>query len=246
MMRQEERVLAMARAGTISREDADRLLAALQGSRRERPSMLSFLIQPMDVLSPRAAAIAAIAITLVSLVVGRLGVRYDGALDLHRVSGSPPWPIVLFDAANAVLLTGAVLWLAARLITRQVRFVDFVMTAALARLAQVCAGLAALVAVPNPEVVARAVLDAVTNRAPVDISILLGGIVLLPFFAWFLALLYFGFRTSSGLSPARTALALTAGLVAAEVLSKLALAAFTSGVPVATIFVQTPALAHWL
>jgi hypothetical protein len=234
-MRQEERVLAMARAGTISQEEADRLLAALHVSRGERPSRISFLIQPMDVLSPRAASTVAIAITLASLIVARLGVRYDGALDLHRVTGTPPWPIILFDAANAVILTGAVLWLVARLFAARVRFVDFVMTVALARLAQVCAGLMAVVAIPNPEAMMRAVLDAVTNKTPVDITILLGGIVLLPFFAWFLSLLYFGFRTSSGLSPARTAVALAAGLVAAEVLSKLALAAFASGVLVATM-----------
>lgn len=235
MMRQDERVLAMARAGTISREEADRLLAALHVSRRGRPARLYFLIQPMDVLSPRAASIVATAVTLASLVVARLGVRYDGALDLHRVSGTPPWPVVLFDGANAVILTGAVLWLVARLFAARVRFVDFVMTVALARLAQVCAGLVAVVSIPNPETMARAVADAVMNRTPVDFTILLGGIVLLPFFAWFLSLLYFGFRTSSGLSPARTAAALAAGLVAAEVLSKLALAAFASGVLVATV-----------
>lgn len=236
MMRQEERVLAMARAGTISQEEADRLLAALHVSRRERPSPLHFLIRPMDVLSPRAASIVAAAITLGSLIVARLGVRYDGALDLHRVSGTPPWPMVLFDGVNAVIVTGVVLWLAARLFSAQVRFVDFVMTVALARLAQVCAGLTAIVSIPNPETMARAVLEAFTNRTPVDIGILLGSIVLMPFFAWFLALLYFGFRTSSGLSPARTAAALTAGLVAAEVLTKLALAAFTGGVLLATVY----------
>jgi hypothetical protein len=234
-MRQEERVLAMARAGTISQEEADRLLAALQVSRRERPPLLHLLTQPMDALSPRATLIVATAVTLASFIVARLGVRYDGALDLHRVSGTPPWPIVLFDSANAVMLTGAVLWLAARLSTAQVRFVDFVTTVALARLAQVCAGLAAVVVVPNPEAAARAVLEAAMNGTPVDIRILLGGIVLLPFFAWFLALLYFGFRTSSGLSPARSAMALTAGLVAAEVLSKLALAAFTGGLMAVTV-----------
>jgi hypothetical protein len=139
-----------------------------------------------------------------------------------------------------VILTAAVLWLAARLFTARVRFVDFVMTVALARLAQVCAGLAAVVTIPDPETMARAVVEALTNRTPVDVSILVGGIVLLPFFAWFLALLYFGFRTSSGLSPARAAGALTAGLVIAEVLSKLALAAFASGALVVMVYTQTP------
>jgi hypothetical protein len=226
-LRAGERVLAMARAGTISPEEADRLLAALQVARRERPS-LSVLIQPMDVLSPRAAWISATAVTFASFVVGRLGVRYDGALDLHRVSGAPPWPIVLFDGANSVILTAVVLWLVARLFTARVRLVDFVMTVALARLPQVCAGLVAIVTIPNPDTMVRAVLEAAANRTPVEISLLLGAVVLLPFFAWFLALLYFGFRTSSGLSPARTAPALAVGLVAAEVLSKLALSALVA------------------
>ena len=238
MTSQEERVVAMVRDGAITEEDAHRLIGAL----RTRPRLwaIHMAYKPMELLSTRTARIAAIIITALSILVARPGVRFDGALDLHRVVGPLRWNLVLLDAANAVLLTATVLWLAGRLAARGVRWIDFVLAVAIARAPQVVAGVATYLIMPDPRMMQEAVVATLTRNAPLPASLYVSGILLPPFLIWFVVLLYQGFRTSSGLHGARAGVTFTLGIIAAEIVTKIVLFAASATVLATTLHAQTP------
>jgi uncharacterized protein len=238
-MADEQRVLAMVQTGRISEAEGARLLAALEAGRGTRFGW-RVMIAPMDVLSTRTAWIAATLITAASCAIARLGIRFDGALDLHRVAVPPAWSTVLLDAAVSVVVTAAVLWLVSLAVARRVRLVDFILAVALARMAPVVGGLILYLAVPRPREMEAAVLRSITERTPVELAVFLPALAVLPVLPWFIALLYHGFRTSSGLAGAKAGVAFTLGLVAAEVVSKLILRTATIGFLTATVLAQTP------
>lgn len=222
MMPQEEHVAAMVRAGTISEAEGQRLLGALRSRRRDLPGIQA-LYRPMDYLSTRGMWIAAIAITAATLLVARLGIRFDGALDLHQVIGTPRWSTALLDVANDILVTGGVLWLAGLAMTRGVRVVDVVLAVAIARVAMVFGAIAAWLVLPDPRVVREALMASLTKNAPMDPSLMFASLLLPPFFIWYLVLLYQGFRTSTGLQGPRAGVAFAIGIVAAEAVTKVVL-----------------------
>ena len=221
MISQEERVVAMVRDGALTEDEGQRLIGALRTPRRFSSILMAY--KPMDLLSTREAWIAAVIITVLSIVVARLGIRFDGALDLHRVAGPLRWSVVLLDAANSVLVTATVLWLAGRFAARGVRWIDFVLAVAIARAAAVAGGVATYLAMPNPQVLQEAVVATMTKNAPLPASIALTAILLPPFLVWFVVLLYQGFRTSSGLQGARAGVTFTLGIITAEIVTKVVL-----------------------
>ncbi len=238
-MAPEQRVLAMVQAGRITEEEAARLLAALRAHRRELPGW-RVLITPMEFLSTRAAWTVATIATVASVLVARLGVRFDGALDLHRVSGAPPWSLVMVDAVNGILLTAVVLWLAILAVARSVRLIDFVLAVALARVAMVVGGIVAWIAMPRPDEIQAAMVRALTNASQVELRYALPGMLVAPFFVWFVVLLYQGFRTASGLQSFRAGVSFTVGIIAAEILSKLALIVAATALFSTVLLAQAP------
>jgi hypothetical protein len=232
-MAHEERVLAMVQAGTISEDEGERLLAALRAHRRELPGW-RVLFTPMEFLSTRAAWTVAVIVTTASVFVSRLGIRFDGALDLHRVSRPPAWSVVALDAAIGIVLTAAVLWLASLAVARGVRLIDFVLAVALARAAQVAGGITAWLVIPAD--IQATVVKALASGTGMDPWLALPSMLVVPFFVWFLVLLYQSFLTAAGLEGFSAGLTFTVGIVVAEVLSKLAL--------LGTAAVQHPTLLH--
>ncbi len=228
MTSQEDHVLGMVRAGTISEAEGQRLLGALQARRRDLPGIQA-LYRPMDFLSTRGTWVAAIAVTVATLLVTRLGIRFDGALDLHQAIRTPRWSTALLDVANGVLVTGGVLWLVSLAVTRSVRLVDVVLAVAIARVAIVFGAIAAWLVLPDARVVREAVLAALTKNAPMDPSLMFASLLLPPFLVWFIVLLYQGFRSSTGLQGPRAGIAFALGIFVAEAVTKAVLMTASSG-----------------
>jgi hypothetical protein len=215
MITAEERIKELARAQSMDAADAERLLDAVRpsaGERRSRPSVLS---NPFDRWSGETTSLIGALVALAGLATSRLGVRYDGAIDLHVSPVGAPMSVAVLDQLLAVGLTSLVMWAAARVVSRA-RFVDVLGAVGLSRAPAV------LIAVPLALLVPLIPHDDYTKtNLPVVLAIALLGLAGVVAQVWLLVL---GFRTATGARGGRLASALIAGLFAAELLVKLVLA----------------------
>jgi hypothetical protein len=207
-----DRVRRLVASGDVGPEEGARLLSALQEVKQRSP--LATLLDPFERFGGGVAAVAGLALALAGFGVSRLGVRFDGFLDMH-VSRTvvPSLQVALVDQLASWLVPALCFWAYARVLSRSVRLVDFV-------------GMVGLARVP---VVVSAVLNVLLLRmVTVDASrftpgLLLVAVVGLVFLALHLTLLYRGFKNASGLSGAKLVGGFIGVGLAAEVLSKLVL-----------------------
>jgi len=117
------RILGLLAAGRLSPEEANRLLASREQPRR--PPWWQMLADPFGHL-PLGVTLAVGALTvLASLAVATgLGLRFDGALDVHVASGPVGWSLALRDQGVALLTLTGLLWLAARIAGKPGRPID--------------------------------------------------------------------------------------------------------------------------
>jgi hypothetical protein len=207
----EERIREIARAQSIDAAEAARLLAAVRPAPPPAKGSLG-LRNPFDRWSGEVTSLVGLVVAAAGVATSRLGVRYDGALDLHVVRGSVSIATALVDQLVAVLLTALVVWGAARVVSRA-RFVDVLGAVGLSRAPSV------LVAVPLALLVPHMPPDP-TKPTPVVLAIALVGLVGI---VLQIVLLVLGFRTATGTRGARLAASVVAGLVAAELVTKVVL-----------------------
>lgn len=198
-----ERILEMVAAGRIGPAEAEQLLSALQ---RPRRSPWAWCVQPLERMQIRHALVVSTVVAMGGLILSRAGIRFDGALDAHVVAAPVGLGVALFDQLLAWPVTAAIIWLVARPLARQGRYVDLLAAVGLARLPLLVLGaLAALVDVPAGEVP--------TAPTPGLLILAFGS---LPLLAWFFTLLVTGLRTATGLRGGRLALASILAIVLAE------------------------------
>jgi hypothetical protein len=214
MISAEERIKELARAQSMDAEDAERLLDAVRPSAGERRSRLSVLSNPFDRWSGETTSLIGALVALAGLATSRLGVRYDGAVDLHVSLVAVPIGVAVLDQVLAVGLTSLVMWGVARVVSRA-RFVDVLGAVGVSRVPAV------LIAVPLALLVPLIPHDYTKTSTPLVLAIALLGLAGVVAQVWILVL---GFRTATGARGGRLASALIAGLFAAELLVKLALA----------------------
>jgi len=213
----EQRVLAMVRAGTITQAEGDRLIDALQA--QPRLARWKMLFNPFDQLSTQAFWALAASVTLASFAVARMGVRFDGTLDLHPIPSATPWNLAVLDAASAILVTSIVFWIASLCVARQGRLLDFVLSVSAARLPNVLTGALALWLLPPADVLLAEATAGIINFRVLAVALFL----LMPGFVWFVTWLYAAFKTSSGLKGLRLWITFAVALIASEITSKLLL-----------------------
>lgn len=210
------RVSDLVAEGRITPEEGERLRRALQGD----ADTWRIVRNPVEYLRPSHAAMGAAAIVVASLAISQLDVRFDGALDMHRVVGTPRWSVAVLDQFVAVGLTALVLWVASLVVVRQGRLQDFVVAVSLGRLPTLLGALWAIAVLPPPaEMVRQATSGQVSAAAMVGI------VGTLPFLLWKFVWLYRGFAVSAGMGGAKAAVTFAVAIFAAEVLSKLVLRA---------------------
>jgi hypothetical protein len=211
----EDRVLQLAKTGKINDAEAQRLIDAL----RSEPLSWRFLISPYDQLSTQTAWLIAAAVVIGSVAASRLGIRFDGALDMQKVSEAPSLFLAIFDNINAIAVTGCLMWLSSLLANKQGRIVDFVVFIAIARVPLVIAGVLLGALMPPPEEI---LAQASANQLNVGL-ILLSVILALPSLVWFLVLLFQAFKISSGMKGIRLGISFTVAILAAEIATKFLL-----------------------
>lgn len=226
MTTHEERIENMIATGRVSREEGERLRAAIDPEHAPAKP-LAKLLDPVAHLSTPAALIASAAIAACGVVLGAtLGIRFDGALDAHV--GGPPvsvltavleqvlaWPLVALVAYGAARIAGA---------KTDTRPVDMLSAVGLARLPLVLSGVLSLLLMPKlpPGADADTAIKTLTEGAGLVRTLVAAGLTL-PLVVFFFVLLVRGYRTASGLSGARLAVSALGFIVVAEVISKVVL-----------------------
>lgn len=219
-----KKIMDMVAAGKITTGEADALLAAMRPSRR---FAIRSLFDPYDKVGLWPALAVGLAASAASAAAAvALGIRFDGFLDIHVAPGPVSAADAVADQVVAWPLSAVVLWLVALPFARQSRVVDFLAATGLARVLLLIAGLLLVPLTPNATALARMSQNAVSNPAAVAsdlVSMIPMIAVALVFVTWFIVALVFAFRHASGLRGGRLAGAFVAALIAAEIVSKLAL-----------------------
>ena len=215
--RSSDRVRALAAEGKLDAAEAARLLAAIDAPAAGASQWNKVLLNPFARLQTSTALVLG-GITAACGVGAAiaLGVRFDGFVDLHVVS-NVTLRAALLDQLASVLIPAFVLFTCARLLSPALRVVDFVVVTTLARAPLTL--MSAPIALVSPAIVPGAVPTA-SLRLLAMIAFALLGVV--GHVTW----LFNGFRTASGVTGARSTAAFIGALVAAEVISKIALRLF--------------------
>jgi hypothetical protein len=212
MTQTREEVLELLAAKRITTNEADQLLVAME-SRRQ--AAWTWVLDPLSRMSiPVALALTVIPI-VGQLVLEKVGIHFDGVLDLHTNGQPGSWARAAADAAVGFPLLAIVLWMAALLAKHKARILDVAAAVGLSRWPMTAAGLLLLPLAPKG-------IERLHNPTGADLFLIIGS---LPLVAWSIVLLCLGFRAASGLRGARLAWSFVGGLVVAELISKLALAA---------------------
>jgi hypothetical protein len=205
------RVQSFVDEGRITPAEGERLRRALRAPSR----VWTIVLNPVEYLHPRWAWFLAMSVVVASLAVSQLGVRFDGALDMHPVAGVPPWARVVADQIAAVLCAAVAFWVASLVVVRQGRLQDFLVAVAVARGPMVLLGLCGGLWLPRPQEMLRYV-----QSGQVPPLVLLASVAILPFFLWFGVWLYRGFAHSAGMAGARAGVTFVVAIVVAELASK--------------------------
>lgn len=210
-MTPEERIRELAKKSSIGASDAARLLAAVKTEPLPQPRRFD----PFTRLSPNVGALAGLGASAVAAAISRLGIRFDGLLDVHTTHDAVTWKQALVDQGAAFLVPALVFSGLGLALARRGRPVDMLGTVGVARLPQVlCATPIALLAAH------------VSNGGHLTmLGWLLVSLVLLGTAAQ-VYLLVLGFRTATGLAGARLATGVVGALILAEIASKVFLSLF--------------------
>ncbi|WP_437962371.1 YIP1 family protein (plasmid) [Sorangium sp. So ce119] len=209
----DERVRALVRDNVIQPAEGERLLATM--SPRPSRSGWRLALNPFERFGGGVAVAAGLAVAALSLAITRLGVRFDGFLDLHASPGVVSIRTSLLEQVVAWLVPALLFWSYARLLRRRVRLVDFIGVTGLARAPLTLAGLALGLLAPEAPAGAAPRLTPELAAFAVAATLCL---------VWFLTLLYQAFKNASGLRGAALIAGFIGLVIASEIVSKVALA----------------------
>jgi hypothetical protein len=201
----EARIRALAKQSRIGASDAARLLAAVNTT----PLPPERRFDPFTRLNAVTGTLIGLGASAGAAAVSRLGVRFDGLLDVHTARAIT-WRQALVDQVAAFLVPAAVFWALGYALARRGRAVDMLSTVGVARLPPI------VLALP------LALLGSGLSRAP-HLPIgewLLVGLVLVGSAAQ-ICLLVLGFKTATGLVGPRLVFGVAFAMILSEIASKL-------------------------
>jgi hypothetical protein len=208
----DERVRALVRDNVIKPAEGERLLATMSPRPPRRGWRLA--LNPFERFGGGTAAAAGLAVAALSVAVTRLGVRFDGFLDLHVAPAVISYRTALLEQVVVWPLPALLFWAYARLLRRRVRLIDFLGVVGLSRAPLALAAIAlGLLAPPLPPGI-----PALTPELAVIAVLAALGLL------WSLTLLVQGIKNASGLRGAPLIAGLIGLVLASEILSKVALA----------------------
>ncbi|WP_437969436.1 YIP1 family protein [Sorangium sp. So ce260] len=208
----DERVRALVRDNVIKPAEGERLLATMT----PRPPRTGWrlALNPFERFGGEAAAVAGLAVAALSVAATRLGVRFDGFLDLHTAPQVIPYTTALLEQVLVWPLPALLFWAYARLLRCRVRIVDFLGVTGLSRAPLALAAIALGLLAPEP--------PAGAPRLTPELAVF--AVLATLCLVWFLTLLYQAFKNASGLRGAPLIAGLIGLVLVSEIVSKVALA----------------------
>lgn len=186
------------------------------------PTPHSILLAPQSRLSTPILTLVALVQAGIGLVLSRSGIRFDGALDVHRtwLGNAPTFALAVLDQLAAVPIAAVGAALVLRMWGQRLSFLSLVRLFGVARLPLVFAAPLVLL-LPIPASLARKGIDA---SLATD-GLLLAGLGAVIGVAWMVAILSIGLRDDVSQRGGRLVAVVLSVIVGAEVASKLLLAA---------------------
>jgi len=205
-----DRIRKLVADGRVGTAEGERLLATLERAGSGKLARLD----PFVRFGGGVAAVVGVVGAVASLGIARLGVRFDGVLDLHvGAAHAPSITTAVADQAVAFVLPALAFWAYARAQSAHVRLVDFFGMIGLARI-PVIAGALPILALALPVDVSALHLSPALLVVAFLSFVMLGSNI---------TLMFFGFRNASGLAGTKLGVGFAGVLVAAEIVSKIAL-----------------------
>lgn len=201
----------------------------LKTNNLQNRTLKQWLFNPFQFIAGGIALLSGLAIMLIAAYLGSLGnAHFDGVMDLHIGKAAPLW---FFFAEVAIdwLCLSMVLLIAAFIVSRSsFRIIDIFGTQALARIPYF---LAVLVVLPKgfgrfTEYLAAKVMNRPTTITIANLDVLLfaiGTVVIILMLAWMVVLMYRAYAVSCNIKGGKAIGSFIAGLIIAEILSKLAI-----------------------
>jgi len=221
------KVLEMVERKKISPDEGETLLAAMSA----KPKFsLGALFNPFPQLSePLAVALAIVAALAGVAVSMTMGIRFDGFLDIHAPTSRVTWTVAALDQLVSWPLAALVLWGLSLPFSRQGRIIDFISGVGVARAVQLLGGASVALLSPPPQVALQLAEKAMKDPTAISgelisfIPMILAAII---FISWFITANVFAMKHATGLKGGKLAAVSVLGILLAETVSKLALAAF--------------------
>lgn len=195
-----------------------------------RPELKTWLLNPFVYIAGGKALLVGVVAILVAGLIGSLSrTHFDGVLDVHTGSPAPLWFFVSEGVIDWLCLS-VILWLLGMIVSKtSFRAVDLFGTQALARWPTLLIGSIALIPAYNRflEQLRRQLL---TPNAGIGFSaadMIIGSVVLLftmLLIIWVVLLTYRSYAISCNLAGGKAVVSFIAGLIVAEIASKVALA----------------------
>jgi hypothetical protein len=202
----EERIQELARRSAIDAGAAERLLAAVRPEPIEKAGWNPFARYG----APTLLAAGAVGVA-VWIACARFGMRGQGALDVFTSHAPVPFAVAALDQVADIGALSLLLWGAARIFVRDVRFVDLLATVGLARL------VLGVSSIPIAIATYLAPKGAATQTLGEWVGVAIG----LSGWGVHLWALVAGFRTATGLRGGRFVGTFFPALLVAEVVTKV-------------------------
>lgn len=188
--------------------------------------MKTILFNPFEKYSERSLLTSGILLTLIGSFLGYwFNARYDGIIDLHFSSTITFYEPLLDNLVN-LLSVGLLLLLLGKYLNRKTRFVDILIATMISRLPIYLLSFSNygnFLSGITEKVLIYTTPENFGQIPPPELlfPILLFSIISILFLAWFISLLYKGFKISSNAKGTKPIILFALTLILAEVISKI-------------------------
>lgn len=177
------------------------------------------LINPFIKIAGWQAFFLGLFFVLLSGIIGAYAnTAFDGVIDGHLVNHITLEESLLFLLVNIVSIV-VVLFITGLIISKQTRFIDILGTMTLARAPMLLFAVFGLFATPLSAEEIMSNPMAIFQNSGFVLFMFLGIVILV----WFIALMYNGFKVSTGAKGVKLIVGFITGLIVAEIVSKIAI-----------------------
>ena len=164
----------------------------------------------------QAFAVGILIVSLTGLIGAYSNVAFDGVIDTHITKSLTIKDSLLLLGIDIVSVV-VILFITGMIISKRLRFVDILGTMTLSRAPLILLAILGLIVTP---VSAKEIIS-----SPMAIlqhpGLIIFGVLSIPVIIWFIALMYNGFRVSTGAKGAKLIVGFIVGLIVAEIVSKI-------------------------